>query len=120
MATPDAASVPAHTDRKAIVRSLIETGGALDGAVHGSDTAVFGALPDARLRVVDQIAEGDLVATRIVVTGTHRNAFHGIPPSGAPVRITAMAMHRVLAGRVVEVWMTLDVVALLPDTRISI
>jgi hypothetical protein len=36
------------------------------------------------------------------------------------VRITAMAMHRVLAGRVVEVWMTLDVVALLPDTRIPI
>jgi predicted ester cyclase len=116
MAYSDAASVPAHTDRKAIVRSLIETGGALDGAVH--DNALLGALPDARLRVVDQIAEGDLVATRIVVTGTHRCAFHGISPTGAPVRTTAMAMHRVLAGRVVEVWMTLDVVALLPDPSV--
>ncbi len=116
MAASHAARVPVHTDSKAIVRRLIEAGeGDPAAVVHSPAGAVFEALPDLRFRVVDQIAEGDLVATRLVVTGTHRPALQGIAPSDAPFRTTAMAMHRVLAGRVVEVWMTVDVVALLPD-----
>ena len=69
-------------------------------AIHGSDNAVFGALPDAGLRVVDQIAEGDLVADANRGDGHTPGATrsHGISPTGAPVRTTAMAMHRVLAG----------------------
>lgn len=40
------------------------------------------AFPDLRAAVEDEIAEGDAVAQRLFVSGTHRGAFLGIPPSG--------------------------------------
>jgi hypothetical protein len=98
-----------HSDGKAIVRRLCENGSGLQsltgtlgtGAlVHAPSGAVFESLADVRLRVEDQIAEGDLVASRLVVSGE--------APHATPVRMTAMAMHRLLGEQIVEVWLSLD------------
>ena len=62
------------------------------------------AFPDVRFTVEAMVAEGDLVATRVTMTGTHRGAFGGIEPTGRPVRRKEMLMHRVAGGKLVEGW----------------
>ena len=66
---------------------------------HGLDgversTAVYRALfDDLTFEVVDQVAEGDRVASRFVLTGTNR---------GRPVRLWGITISRLRDGRIVE------------------
>src|SRR5512143_1050905 len=48
------------------------------------------AFPDFRLTIEDMLAEGDRVAFRGVIRGTHEGAFMGIAPTGK--QLTAFAM----------------------------
>ncbi len=66
------------------------------------------AFPDGHAKVEDQIAEGDKVATRITVTGTHRGPFMGIPATGNEVKITTVVITRFQDGRNVEGWAEQD------------
>ena len=71
------------------------------------------AFPDLVVEVLDQLAEGDKVATRWRAAGTHRGPFGGIPATGRPVTITAMHLHRVADGKLTEHWEEIDVLRLL-------
>ena len=71
------------------------------------------AFPDLVVEVLDQLAEGDKVATRWRAAGTHRGPFAGIPATGRPVTITAMHLHRVADGKLTEHWEEIDVLRLL-------
>lgn len=64
--------------------------------------------PDLRSEVVDQIAEGDKVVTRIVSTGTHTGAFQGILATGRPIRVEGIIIERFASGRIVERWDQFD------------
>ncbi len=44
------------------------------------------------------IGEGDLVATRWTVTGTHEKEFFGVPPSGKRVEVEGMYFYRLAEG----------------------
>jgi len=49
--------------------------------------------PDLHLTVEDQIAEDDLVATRVTMTGTHRGEWPpGAKPTNKPVRIRVLTL----------------------------
>jgi predicted ester cyclase len=72
---------------------------------------LFSIYPDIHLTVDDVIAEGDKVVARNTVTGTHRGAFMGIPPTGRPVTYNEIFIFRFAAGRVVETWGVVDVYA---------
>lgn len=48
------------------------------------------SFPDLRHEIVDLVAEGDKVAVRYDVTGTHKGELQGIPPTGKKVSFTAM------------------------------
>ena len=71
------------------------------------------AFPDLQVRVEDQVAEGEKVASRWMVRGTHRGAFAGVPPTGRQVTATAIHIHRVADGRIAELWEQFDLLGLL-------
>jgi predicted ester cyclase len=68
-------------------------------------TAVYRALfDDLAFEVVDQVAEGDCVASRFVLTGSHR---------GREVRLWGITISRLRDGRIVEDWSSFDSLELL-------
>jgi predicted ester cyclase len=71
------------------------------------------AFPDLRAEVVEQIADGDRVATRKIFHGTHRGAFAGIAPTGREVTIAVMDIVRIGEGQIREHWNVVDVSGLM-------
>ena len=71
------------------------------------------AFPDLRLTVEDIMAEGQTVAARVAFRGTHRGQFQGLPPTGKEVNFTSMEFNRVVAGRVEEHWVEIDLLRLM-------
>ena len=64
--------------------------------------------PICGLSCKDVIAEGDLVAYRAVVMGTHRGEFAGLKPTGRRVEVTEINISRFRDGLMVEHWAVLD------------
>jgi predicted ester cyclase len=64
-------------------------------------------------RIEDQIAEGDKVVTRLTAYGKHEGDLPGAPRTGNAVKMTAVAIHRVADGKLVEKWSDKDQLALL-------
>jgi len=60
------------------------------------------AFPDLRVTVVDMTAEGDMVAAREVIQGSHQNEFVGIPATGKQIIIARPDIYRITAGKIVE------------------
>jgi steroid delta-isomerase-like uncharacterized protein len=72
--------------------------------------ATFGtAFPDHRVTVEDIVAEGDKVAVRYTMRGTHRGEFMGIAPTNKELTWTGMAIFRVMNGKFQEYWLMTDV-----------
>ena len=65
------------------------------------------AFPDIRITIEDQVAEGEKVATRWTMRGTHQGPFMGIAPTGRPVAITGL-LSRISGGKLVEAWDRFD------------
>src|SRR6266567_5236337 len=63
------------------------------------------AFPDAHFTVEDEIAEGDRVASRATLRGTHQGEFMGIPPTGKPMTVTGIGIDRIVDGKFVEGWL---------------
>jgi predicted ester cyclase len=66
------------------------------------------AFPDMKHTIHQSIAEGDLVATRETIQGTHKGEFDGIPPTGNAVEFTAVCLFRFAEGKLVEYWTDAD------------
>jgi predicted ester cyclase len=62
------------------------------------------ALGDWTITVEQQIAEGDLVASLLTMSGIHSKEFLGVPPSGKRVTFTSTFLDRVVDGKIVEGW----------------
>jgi steroid delta-isomerase-like uncharacterized protein len=69
---------------------------------------VAAAFPDIHIRVDDQIAEGDKVATRWTAQATHMGACWGVAAKGQRVRVTGISISRIANGKIVECWMNAD------------
>jgi predicted ester cyclase len=46
-----------------------------------------GGFPDIQWTSEEMISEGDKVAARFVMRGTHRGTFFGVPPTGKPIEV---------------------------------
>ncbi len=71
------------------------------------------AFPDLRVEVEQLVAEGDRVADRVVVRGTHQGEFMGIAPTGQQVVLTSTNINRLAGGQIVEHWGDADNLGLL-------
>ena len=70
------------------------------------------ALPDATMQIDHQLAEGDLVATRKTLRGTHLGELWGLPPTGNRVAFEFIDIFRVHDDRLIEHWASIDLGAL--------
>jgi len=71
------------------------------------------AFPDIHWTVEDQIAEGDIVVTRLTGTGTHLGELMGIPPTGLQITATAIATVRIAQGKIQDSWSSWDALGLM-------
>ena len=76
-------------------------------------TAFTNAFPDLRHDIVDLVAEGDKVAVRFNVTGTHKGELQGIPPTGKKVSFIAMDFITLIDGKIVEDCLSVDMMGLM-------
>ena len=69
------------------------------------DIAVFqSALGGLREEVEDIIAEGDRVAVRYTLYGTHTGDFYGVQATGKTIKVSGIEIFRVEGGKIVEFW----------------
>ena len=76
--------------------------------VKGVVTMFRSAMPDLRVVVEDMIAEGDKVATRYTLEGTHQGELFGVPPTGQRLSIKSITVERVSEGKIREHWRVTD------------
>ena len=81
--------------------------------VRRANAALRAAFPDTVHIVEDQIAEGDKVVTRLRARATFTGEILGIPPTGEPVEITGISIHRIADGKLVEHWANADLFGLM-------
>lgn len=71
------------------------------------------AFPDMIDMVQEQIAEGDMIVTRVKCEGTQLGPFRGLPPSGKRATFTAIGIDRFRGEQVVERSAHFDIVDLM-------
>jgi steroid delta-isomerase-like uncharacterized protein len=62
------------------------------------------AFPDLESTVDLIIAEGDMVAARWTLHGTHTGPWAGVAPTGKAVTFSGVNIFRIAGGKVVEIW----------------
>jgi steroid delta-isomerase-like uncharacterized protein len=60
-----------------------------------------------------QVAEGDLVVSRIIGRGRHDGELFGIPATNKEVETDGISIHRIRDGKIVEYWSVVDVARVL-------
>lgn len=81
--------------------------------LKASNNMIIAAFPDITSTINDIIAEGDKVVARMTMSGSHKGAFRGIPPTGKTAAITEMAIYRISEGKIAEGWNVSDMLGLM-------
>jgi steroid delta-isomerase-like uncharacterized protein len=71
------------------------------------------AFPDATFTPEQVLAEGDLVAARVRIRGTHQGEFVGVPASGRSIDVQAMDIVHFRDGIATAHWGVTDAMAML-------
>src|SRR5688500_3171916 len=79
----------------------------------GFMSALLAAFPDSRFLVDDVIAEGDKVAVRHRLQGTHQAEFQGIPATDKHVEVGGIVIFRIENGMIAEAWLNADLMGML-------
>ncbi len=76
------------------------------------------AMPDSATEILEMMSDGDVVACRIEVTGTHQGTpdlpfvaggvFAAVEPTGTRVTTTQIHWYRIVEGKIVEHWANRD------------
>jgi steroid delta-isomerase-like uncharacterized protein len=76
--------------------------------------------PDLKEEIVHLIAEGDLVVTHFISSGTMEGDMEGIPPTGKTGSRPEIAIHRIENGKIVEQWTVADLLSMLNQLGIKL
>jgi steroid delta-isomerase-like uncharacterized protein len=66
------------------------------------------AFPDMRIAVEDMLADGDRIAVRCHVTGTHSGVGFTTVPTGNRIDFTGMCIAQINDGKIAEAWNNFD------------
>lgn len=81
-------------------------------AIKGQAALLRAAIPDLHAKLMRQAAEGDLVASHWIGTGTHTGAAsirgQNVAPTGRSIAFEEMRIDRFVDGRIVEAWFIPD------------
>jgi predicted ester cyclase len=94
---------------KALIRRFIE-------AIDANDSRaaeIFRVATPGTHEVAMQVAEDDLVVSRVIGRGVHAGELLGIPASNTQIETDGIAIHRVCDGKIVEYWSVVDVANIL-------
>jgi len=79
------------------------------------------AFPDLRVTVEDLIAEGDQVAARVSVRGTHKGVLLGrLAATGRSATWAGIDIFRLVDGKIVERWNVRDLLSLLQQLGVDV
>ena len=82
-------------------------------AFVGMGKVFLDGFSQSRHIVEDQIASGDIVATRAKWSAMHSGSFNGVPATNRPVSIDIMIFDHVRDGRIAKHYGALDVMGLM-------
>jgi predicted ester cyclase len=71
------------------------------------------AFPDLKFTFEQEVIDGDWVAGRGYISGTHKGPFNGVPASGKKVKMGFMDLWRFENGKLAEYWGQPDLLGLL-------
>jgi len=74
---------------------------------------LWSAISNRKVIIEDSVAEGDRVAARFSIGGTHTGSFMGIPATGKTVKVTATGIFRVVDGKATDNWVNFDALGML-------
>ena len=71
------------------------------------------AFPDLHITTNEMIAEGDMLAIRHTICGTHQHEFMDIPPTGRRIEVAGVTIVRFENDTIVEHWLYNDALGML-------
>jgi len=69
--------------------------------------------PDIQWTLEEMVAEGDKVAVRYTMRGTHQGVFLGVQPTGKPIVVQAINFYRLVDNQIIEEYGQPDMLGLL-------
>ena len=81
--------------------------------------AFWAAFPDARTRAEDVVEQGDKMAVRFVIEGTHRGPFLNMAPTGRTVSFEGMTILQFRSGKCIERWSVTNSISLLAQLGVN-
>ena len=73
--------------------------------IQGATDHILGVrrvFPDLILKIENQISEGEWVVTVYSVTGTFKDEWFGMKPTGKPITFTGVNVDRIRGGKIIE------------------
>ncbi len=81
--------------------------------------AIRSAFPNLHIEILEQVAEGYKVCTRISMTGTHQGDFLGIPATSKTVNLQGVVISQLRDDLIAKEWELLDQLTLLQQLGIA-
>ncbi|HTD39801.1 MAG TPA: ester cyclase [Mucilaginibacter sp.] len=87
--------------------------------MHGPEgyLAIIGMMrsgfPDIQWTLDEMISEGDKIAARFTMRGSHRGTFFGVPPTGEKIEVRAFNFYCFSGGQIIEEYGQPDLLGLL-------
>jgi predicted ester cyclase len=79
--------------------------------------AFLAGFPDGSIEFEDAIAEGNIIAARIWLTGTHEGEFGGVKPTGKPIRIREYVFLEMKDGKIWKMHPLVDYATLMGQIK---
>jgi predicted ester cyclase len=74
---------------------------------------LWSGLSKRKVTIDDSVSEGDQVAVRFQITGTHSADFMGWPATGRLISVAATGIFHIVDGKVTDNWVNFDALGLL-------